>query len=151
VGGAVTDPQTAGSDNQHIRMAGSTMLPFIRTRIDSFRNAFSGLWYVIHTQRNTWIHLVITILVIAGGFLLRISRTSWGLIVLAMGLVWMAEFLNTALEALVDLASPQKHPLAKIGKDVGAAAVLVAAASAVIIGLITLGPPLLQWLIKIQP
>jgi len=127
------------------------MLPFIRSRIDSFRNAFSGLWYVIHTQRNTWIHLIITVLVVIGGFLLHISTTSWGLIVLAIGLVWMAEFLNTALEAIVDLASPQKHPLAKIGKDVGAAAVLVAAVSSVIIGLITLGPPLLQLLKQIQP
>jgi diacylglycerol kinase len=132
-------------------MPGNTMLPFIRSRIDSFRNAFSGLWYVIHTQRNTWIHLIITVLVVIGGFLLHISTTSWGLIVLAIGLVWMAEFLNTALEAIVDLASPQKHPLAKIGKDVGAAAVLVAAVSSVIIGLITLGPPLLQLLKQIQP
>jgi diacylglycerol kinase len=151
VGGSIQDPRPVGSENQHIRMAGNTMLPFIKSRIESFRNAFSGLWYVIHTQKNTWIHLVITILVIIGGILLKISRTSWGLIVLAIGLVWMAEFLNTALEAIVDLASPQKHPLAKIGKDVGAAAVLVAAVAAVIIGLITLGPPLLQWLRKIQP
>ena len=54
----------------------------------------------------------------------------------------MAEFINTALEAVVDLASPQHHPLAKVGKDVGAAAVLIAAVTSVVIGLLILGPPL---------
>ena len=57
-------------------------------------------------------------------------------------MVFCAEFLNTAIEAVVDLASPEFHPLAKIGKDVGAAAVLVAALAAVLIGLLILGPPL---------
>jgi len=58
-------------------------------------------------------------------------------------IVWMGEFINTALEAIIDLASPQIHPLAKIGKDVGAAAVLIAAIAAVIVGLLILGPPFL--------
>jgi diacylglycerol kinase len=59
-----------------------------------------------------------------------------------MGLVWMAEFVNSALEATVDLASPEAHPLAKVGKDVGAAAVLIAALAAAAIGVLVLGPPL---------
>jgi diacylglycerol kinase len=59
-----------------------------------------------------------------------------------VALVWMAEFVNTALEAVVDLASPDLHPLAQVGKDVAAAAVLVGAATAVVIGLLILGPPL---------
>ena len=59
-------------------------------------------------------------------------------------MVWMAEFLNTALEIVVDLASPDLHPLAKAGKDVGAASVLIAAASALIIGFLLLGPPLVS-------
>jgi diacylglycerol kinase len=57
-------------------------------------------------------------------------------------MVFTAEFINTAIEAVVDLASPQDHPLAKVGKDVGAGAVLVAALAAVLVGLLTLGPPL---------
>jgi len=65
-------------------------------------------------------------------------------LVLTIAMVWIAEFLNTALEAVVDLASPELHPLAKVGKDVGAAAVLIAAMASVIIGLLILGPPLLQ-------
>ena len=57
-------------------------------------------------------------------------------------MVFAAEFINTAIEAVVDLASPEKHPLAKVGKDVGAAAVLISAVAAVLIGLLILGPPL---------
>ncbi len=57
-------------------------------------------------------------------------------------MVFTAEFINTAIEAVVDLASPAHHPLAKVGKDVGAAAVLVAALAAILVGLLILGPPL---------
>jgi len=60
----------------------------------------------------------------------------------AIAMVWTAEFLNTALEAVVDLASPQQHDLARVGKDVGAASVLIAALSAALIGFLILGPPL---------
>ena len=63
-------------------------------------------------------------------------------LILTIAMVWTAEFLNTALEAVVDLASPQLHPLARVGKDVGAAAVLITAAAAVVVGLLILGPPL---------
>jgi diacylglycerol kinase len=78
------------------------------------------------------------------GIWLRIGPQDLALIILTIALVWTAEFLNTALEAVVDLASPQHHPLAKVGKDVGAAAVLIAALASVLIGLLVLGPPLLS-------
>jgi diacylglycerol kinase len=68
-------------------------------------------------------------------------------LILTIGFVWSAEFLNTALEAVVDLSTPNQHPLARVGKDVGAAAVLIAALSSIIIGGLVLGPPLIQ---KIQ-
>src|SRR5271157_5556695 len=68
----------------------------------------------------------------------------WAVLLLTMATVWAAEFINTALEAVVDLASPQQHPLARVGKDVGAAAVLIAAATSIVIGLLILGPPLWQ-------
>jgi diacylglycerol kinase len=80
---------------------------------------------------------------LALGAWLGLAARDWALIIVAVAMVWMAEFINTALEAVVDLASPQYHPLAKVGKDVGAAAVLIAAGAAVIIGLLILGPPLL--------
>jgi diacylglycerol kinase len=118
-------------------------MDFFNSRVKAFGHAFSGWWFVIRTQRNAWIHMVVSIAVILMSFLLHINATSWALILLAIALVWIAEFLNTALEAVVDLASNhQQHELARVGKDVGAAAVLIAAVISVIIGLLVLGPPL---------
>lgn len=118
------------------------MRTFLKSRSQAFRNAFAGWWHVIRTQRNAWVHMLVSVVVLALGLWLRIGRRDWALIVLAVALVWGAEFANTALEAVVDLASPQQHPLAKVGKDVGAAAVLIAALASVLIGLLILGPPL---------
>lgn len=116
--------------------------PRSHSRIQSFRHAFAGWWYVLRTQQNAWIHLVATLLVILLGILLNLRTIEWAVLAVAIGLVWTAEFVNTALEAVVDLASPEQHPLARVGKDVGAAAVLISAAIAVIVGLLILGPPL---------
>ncbi len=118
------------------------MQDFFLSRLRSFRYAFAGWWYVISTQRNAWIHALASVLVFALGLWLHLSRLEWALVVFAVALVWTAEFLNTALEAVVDLASPEQHHLAKIGKDVGAAAVLIAAAAAVLIALLVFGPHL---------
>ncbi len=115
---------------------------FVRSRIQSFGHAFRGWWYVLRTQRNAWIHTVIAAVVILMAFWLRIDLRDWAVLVLAIAMVFAAEFMNTAIEVVVDLASPQMHPLAKIGKDVGAAAVLLTALAAVFIGLLILGPPL---------
>ncbi len=122
------------------------MYSFIVSRAHSFRNAFAGWWYVIRTQRNAWIHAVASISVLAMATWLDLPLRDWAVLVLTIALVWTAEFLNTALEAVVDLASPQRHPLAKVGKDVGAAAVLIAALASVVIGLLIMGPPLLYHL-----
>ncbi len=118
------------------------MRAFLKSRAFSFRHAFSGWWFVIHTQRNAWIHALVSIAVIAVSLWIHLSAQDWAIIIVAIAMVWTAEFLNTALEAVVDLASPQHHRLAKVGKDVGAAAVLIAAASAALIGFLILGPPL---------
>lgn len=118
------------------------MRAFFLSRLRAFGHAFHGWWYVIRTQRNAWIHAVMTTAVVALAFLLRLSLQDWAILLLTIALVWIAEFLNTALEAVVDLASPQHHPLAKTGKDVGAAAVLIAALTSVLVGFLILGPPL---------
>jgi diacylglycerol kinase len=118
------------------------MISFFKSRYLSFKYAFSGLFYVIKTQRNAWIHAVATVCVVLLAAWLQLSTIDWAVLILTIGTVWTAEFINTALEAVVDLASPQHHPLAKVGKDVGAAAVLVAAISSAIIGFLILGPPL---------
>ncbi|GAP22947.1 diacylglycerol kinase family protein [Leptolinea tardivitalis] len=120
------------------------MMDFFISRIHSFGHAFCGLGYVLRTQKNAYIHSLATILVICIALWLRIPASDFAILILTIGTVWTAEFINTSLEAVVDLASPEKHPLAKVGKDVGAAAVLIAAMSSVIIGLIILGPALLR-------
>lgn len=125
------------------------MKEFIRLRIASFRYAVQGWAYVLRTQRNAWIHSLIATLVFFLGLWLGLSLQDWAIIVLTAALVFSAEFTNTAIEAVVDLATEEHHPLAKVGKDVGAAAVLVAALAAVLVGLLILGPPLWQKLISI--
>lgn len=117
---------------------------FLRTRQWSFKYAFEGLAHVIKTQQNAWVHLTISTIVVIIAIWLGLDRIEWAILMLIIGLVWMAEFLNTALEVIVDLASPEKHPLAKIGKDVGAAAVLITAIVSIVIGILILGPHLLE-------
>ena len=123
---------------------------FLRSRARSFRYAFNGWWFVIRTQRNAWIHAVVSIVVVIVGIWLHLNPRDWAMIIFAIALVWTSEFLNTALEAVVDLASPEHHQLARVGKDVGAAAVLIAATSAALIGLLILGPPLWQRLMLLK-
>lgn len=121
---------------------GNPMLGFIRKRLVSFKNALVGWWYVIRTQENAWIHAVATVLTVLMGMWLKLSTWDWAVIIFVIALVWTAEFLNTALEIVVDLASPDLNPLARVGKDVGAAGVLIAASSAVMIGILVMGRPL---------
>ena len=123
-------------------MNAMTIKTFITSRYHSFRYAFHGWGYVLRTQRNAWIHSLVATLVILMGLWLRLTVQDWAIMVLTIAMVFTAEFINTAIEAVVDLASPTHHPLAKVGKDVGAAAVLVAALAAILVGLLILGPPL---------
>ena len=125
------------------------MKSFFLSRLQSFRHAFRGWFYVMQTQRNVWIHGVIAVIVFILGLWLRLPPRDWAVIILTAALVFTAEFINTSIEVTLDLASPDTHPLAKIGKDVGAAAVLVSALAAILIGLLLLGPPL--WLKLISP
>ena len=119
------------------------MLPFLRSRARAFRYAFAGWWHVLRTQPNTWIHALASVGVLSLCFWLRISPRDWAVIILTIAVVWAAEFFNTALEAVVDLASPRESRLAKTAKDISAAAVLITAFSSVLVGLLILGPPLL--------
>ena len=98
---------------------------------------------MLRTQQNAWIHALATAGVVAAGLLIKFNRSEWCWIVLAIVSVWTAEALNTAVEFLTDVASPQFHPLAGKAKDVAAGAVLLAAAGAVVIGLVIIGPHLL--------
>ena len=116
--------------------------------VKTFRDAFTGLGYVVRTQRNARIHLSITLLVFAIAAWLRITAQDWAILVLTAALVWTSELINTALEAVVDLASPQEQPLARAAKDLAAGAVLIAALAAIVVGVLLLGPALLR---KLMP
>ncbi len=118
----------------------------ISSRIQSFKFALRGIGITATTQHNAWLHATATLAVVALGLFLHLSVDEWRWIVCAIGLVWAAEASNTALERLADAAVPDLHPLVRDAKDAAAGAVLIASATAVIIGLLVLGPPLLEWI-----
>lgn len=98
---------------------------------------------LFRTQANARIHAVVAVAVVVAGFAFHVSVGEWCAVIGAIGLVLVAEAINTAVEAVVDLASPEVHPLAERAKDVAAGGVLIAAAVSVIIGLLVFGPHLL--------
>ena len=106
----------------------------------ALRYAWQGLAYMFRTQPNSWIQAVIWIGVTIVGLALGLTGAEWCAAGLAMALVWITEALNTAIEAVVDLASPERHPLAGRAKDVAAAAVLVSAVAAGMVGLVIFVP-----------
>ncbi len=112
----------------------------VAARIQSFRYAFRGLWLMLTSQHNAWLHLVATIAAVVAGLVLGLDRTEWCWIVVACLAVWTAEALNTAFEFLCDVAAPDFHPLARNAKDVAAGAVLLAALGSLVIAAIILGP-----------
>jgi diacylglycerol kinase len=100
----------------------------------SFGYAFQGIGYAWSTQRHLRVHAGVAALAVLLGLALRISATDWAVLCLTIATVIALELLNTVVEAVVDLASPDYHPLAKVAKDVAAASVLVAAGGGVAVG-----------------
>ncbi len=115
-------------------------------RARSFGHAFNGLKILVETQHNARIHLVMTPAVLGLAWFLNIGRTKTALLVLVMAFVWAAEALNTSLEILITMVSPQYSAKAGRAKDAAAAAVFVAALGAFTSGLLLLGPPLIDLL-----
>jgi diacylglycerol kinase (ATP) len=118
----------------------------IKKRIQSFGFAFKGIATLFRTQPNARIHLLAMSAVTVAGYLLKVSTSEWCFIVLAFTMVLAAEAFNTAVEFVVDLASPDYHHLAGMAKDVAAAAVLITAIGAASIGIIVFLPKLLMLL-----
>lgn len=116
--------------------------------VRSFGYALRGLAILVRTQANARIHAAATVLVVAAGFALRISPGEWCALLAAVGLVWLGEGLNTAIETLTDLVSPESHPLAGRAKDVAAGAVLCAALTAFVIGAVVFLPRLAELLAR---
>lgn len=113
-------------------------------RAASLMHALAGCRYMLRFQKNTRIMLAATLLVAPLAFWLGMGARQWAILILAIGQVWLAEFINGAIEAAVNISAPELHPMAKAAKDVAAAAVLIAVAVAVMIGLLLLGPPLAE-------
>ena len=113
-------------------------------RIHSVKCAIRGIKIMLESQHNAWIHAVASFIVLCTGGFLCLSHIQWCFLVLAIMAVWTAEALNTALELLADVASPEFHPLVEKAKDVAAGAVFISAMGSVIIGLLVLGPGLLK-------
>lgn len=109
----------------------------------SFQNAFEGLFRTIREERNMQIHCCAAVLVLVFGTALRISREEWFVCLILFGLVMGLECVNTAVEAVVDLVTLERKPLAKKAKDAAAGAVLAAAIFAAVIGLWIFLPKLL--------
>lgn len=116
----------------------------IRTRLHSFRDAFRGITVLFRTQTNASIHLAVFLSVLVAGICLYISATEWALVLLASGLVFSIEAVNTAIEELADEVSPDHRPRIGRAKDVAAGAVLFAAVSAAAIGCLVFLPKLLM-------
>jgi diacylglycerol kinase len=115
---------------------------FFSREAESFACAFRGIAALLRSEIHARIHLAATILVVALGWWFQITRGAWLAIVLAIGLVWVAEALNTAIEYVADLAHPDEHPEVKKLKDLAAAAVLFASIVALIVGLLIFWPRL---------
>ncbi len=108
--------------------------------LKSFGFALNGILYAVKTQGNFKLHLAAATIVVFAGCYFNLASTDWLWLILAMGLVLMAELFNTALEILVDFISPTYHKKAGLVKDTAAAAVLIAAITAALIGLIIFIP-----------
>lgn len=111
-----------------------------KKQLQSFGYAWKGIRTCVGKEQNLSFHLIATVVVTISGFVLGITRTEWMIIILCIGVVIAAELFNTAIERLVDLVSPGRHPIAGQVKDIAAGAVLVCAATTAIIGLIIFIP-----------
>jgi diacylglycerol kinase (ATP) len=119
----------------------------LRERAFSFRHAWRGVWIVVATQHNAWIHLTATVAVIVAGLLTHLNRLEWCALVFAIGMVWVTEAMNTALEFLADEVSREKRDLIGKAKDAGAAGVLLASICAAVIGLVIFVP---HWIAALE-
>jgi diacylglycerol kinase (ATP) len=128
---ATENAPDASPDSTNLPRPSGPLRRFVRDEQASFGHAFEGVWYCWRTQRHLRIHALVAALAIGAGVALRISAAEWAAIVVLITLVTALELLNTVIEVVVDLVTPDYHPAAKVAKDVAAGAVLVAAIGAV--------------------
>ena len=115
----------------------------IGDRLKSFKFAFNGIRILFVNEHNAWIHLAAAMLVIVAGIVLKISISEWLAVLIAIGLVFTSEAINTSIEKLSDFISPERQNSIKEVKDLASAGVLISAITALIIGLIVFAPKIL--------
>ena len=125
-----------------MNMPGDRINPLWR----SFGYAFSGIWTGIRKERNMKVHCMALVLVLIAGIVAKLTVVEWCICMIMCALVLSLELVNTAVEAVVDLATEEKKPLAKIAKDTAAGAVLIAAIASVIVGLLIFVPHVVTWI-----
>lgn len=118
----------------------------IKKRIKSFSYAFAGLKVLFKEEHNARIHAVATVLVVAAGILFRITSGEWMAVVICIGMVISAEIVNSSLERCADFIKQERDDRKRDIKDLGAAAVLVCAIAAAVVGCIVFIPYIIQWL-----
>jgi len=111
--------------------------------INSFKFAFNGILFALKTQKNLHIHLFVALSVFILAIFLNVSNVELSIIILTIVMVIVVEVINTSIETVVDLVSPNYQPLAKQAKDLGAASVLIAAIGAIVVGIVVLGDDLI--------
>jgi diacylglycerol kinase (ATP) len=112
----------------------------VAARLKSFSYAIQGIGFVLRTQHNAWLHLLATLGVIMLALFLGFTPDDWRWLIVAMAIVWIAETINTAMEHLCDVVSPHYAEAVKRAKDIAAGAVLISAAAALLIGVLTFLP-----------
>ncbi|MCX5673285.1 MAG: diacylglycerol kinase family protein [Planctomycetota bacterium] len=131
--------------------------PFtVKGRVKSFRHAAMGIWFVLRSQHNAWLHAVATVLAFILAAVLHVSvrpftSGQWCALLIAISQVWVAETFNTGLEVLAAAITSDRHPIVKIAKDVAAAAVLMSALAAAIVGAVLFVPPLAELIMRLTP
>ena len=131
-------------------MSNSKKDPSSGKLILSFKYALTGIANAVRSQQNLKIHLAISIVAVLLGIFLKIERLEWLTILVCMAVVFSAELMNTAVETVVDLVSPEFHPLAEKAKDVSAGAVLLASFFSLIIGAIIFIPKIISLFLQMS-
>ncbi len=116
----------------------------------SVKHALDGVIYTFKTQPNFQIHSIFASLAIAASLFFRVSAAEWAVILFTIGLVLVAEMINTSIESVVDLATDQFHEKAKIAKDVSAGMVLVTAVISFLVGILIFVPYIINLLYRTQ-
>ena len=116
----------------------------LRKRLRSFRFAFNGIRLLIVKEHNAWIHCFAAVCVLIAGFVLGLSRMEWVAVCFAIGIVLSAEAVNSSIEALADVVSPEYNEAIKKTKDLAAGAVLILAIVAAVVGLLIFVPKLME-------